>query len=882
MRAIWHFAINNLAGRKGRSLLLVAAVALATSLTVAAAAVLGTMQHSLAQAVGRMTGLGDVTVRHRYGDRMAASFLDAVRSWPQVEVASGRFGTGATLSNPNVQGRSYAALVGVQIPQDAALNPLALTEGRPLRRPGETVIDQFLAQRLGLSLNDPIEVRAGGSADMLTGLADMMLGYKRSIWSRDPGIEGHMRLKVVGIVERPRLQVLQRPTALVLLEQARRLANVDGTLDSIHLKLREAVDPETFRADHQAALPPGVMFQTAAGLSAGSNRMLRAVHLVELIINLMVMLCCGLLVLTGLTTAVEQRQRELATLRCVGATRWQIAASQILCGLLLAGAAACIAVPLGLSLGYWMYLRHQDAMLAGFKPEVSGVCMAVAAALLAGLLGSIYPAFRAVRVPPVEALAMRAARPRWRGLALCGAVGILFALAQPIVFALPVDKSATLWFYIYAGIALTLIGYFLLSVPLLIGLSVTVGPVAAALFRVPCRLLRQSLVETPYRHGFTGAALMLGVAMLVAVWMGGRSILAEWFVSVKMPDGFVHSPFPMSDAQWVALRDSDAVSAVCPTSAFPVKLTNVRFGASDITPPHTLFTSFKPQALFQMADLDWVQGDPDTALKRLEAGGAVLVSREYLVAHGLGVGSKLTVDTHASGPVAFDVVGVISSPGLDVAVSFFGIHRYYADASVSTIFGTRADAARFFNNHAINLVLVNFQSGLSDEQALTRLRDQVPGTIVGSARQIRQYVQIISSGLLSMASAIAIALLFIACFGVSHIILANLAARRYEFGVLRAMGAPRWFTGRFMLAETLIIALAGAALGTALGIQFALIDREFLRRLYGWIYELRTPWDMIAWACLAAVGMALLATLPAAWRVARTSPRALLAVGRGG
>jgi len=859
------------------------AVTLATALSVAAAAVLGTIHGSLRHAVGEMTGFSDVIVRHRYGDRIRASLLDMITTLPEVERITGRFGTATTLHHTDSGGQTHAVAIGVELERDAALNPLSLVAGRPARRGDEMVIDQFVAEKLGAEVGDSIEAESGGGFDLLAGLADRMLGYRRSLWSRDPGSAGRSRFQIVGIAKRERLQILQRPSAMIAIDRAYSLAGLDDVYDTIHVKLADGVDAQTFRDRYESALPRDVRFQTAAGLSSGANRALRAMRLAELVINLVVLLSCAMLILTGLTTAVEQRQRELALLRCIGATRGQIAMSQLLCGLLLTICAIAPALPLGLFLGYLIIVRHADTLIGGFAPDGRGMVIAVVAALLAGLLGAAYPACRAMRISPLRAMTTRAAPASSRGVIACLVIGLAFAATQPVAMLLRLPKDLVFWIYLYAGIALTFIGYFLLSVPLTAVLARVLGPILARFLRVPEDLLRQSVGATTVRHGFTGASLMVGVAMLVSTWMGGRSLVSDWLSNVKLPDGFVHSPFPMTDRQWQRLQSSSAISSLCPTTAFKVELQNVRFGATDIVPPHTLFSCFNPREFFLMTEMDWVQGDRESALKRLDEGRAVLVSREYLVAHGIGVGSKLTVLTEVSGPVEFDVVGVVSSPGLDVAVSFFGIHRYYADAAVSTIFGTRADAARYFHNETINLVLVRFRPDLTNAEAMVQLRKDVDDfMIVGSASNIRGFVDAVYAGLLATASSVAVAMLLMACFGLGNIIIANLTARRFEFGVLRGVGAPRSLLARLVMAETLLIAAVGCVLGTGLGVQSSLIEHEFMRRLYGLDASPRIPWDVIVLGCATATLLALLATLPAVWHLMRVHPRALLAVGREG
>jgi len=144
------------------------------------------------------------------------------------------------------------------------------------------------------------------------------------------------------------------------------------------------------------------------------------------------------------------------------------------------------------------------------------------------------------------------------------------------------------------------------------------------------------------------------------------------------------------------------------------------------------------------------------------------------------------------------------------------------------------------------------------------------------------HVNASSRGFLRVSSVIAIGTLLIACMGVGNLIISEITARRYEYGVLRAIGARRWLLARLIVGQTLVVSLVGTILGTALGLHLALTAREFHQRLIGLTYHPRWPWDVAPWGALIVVVAALLAALPAVVRLVRASPRVLLAAGRGG
>lgn len=884
-RAVWHLAINSLAGRRGRSLLLVFAVALATTLVVAVAASSGTIAASAQLLLARTTGLADLRVKHRYNGRLNESLVQTLAAWPEVELAVGSLETGAVVRLAS-GGRVEALVVqGVEpVLHERVVSP-RLREGHAVTGTGQIVLDGPVCEKLGIKVGDRVEVSDPGetSESLLGGAADRMLGAGVMRWfrGRTPTVKPSLTLEVVGILDRPKLQILQRPLGMVALSEAQDLAGGYRQIDTVDLMLRDGFTPEAVETARAADLPTDARFRGTAGATANIRKALTGMRVMLALITMIVFLSAGFIITTSLTTAVTERMRELAILRCIGTGRMTIAAAQVLGGVMLSAAGGLLGLPLGLFLAYMLYRQHSRTLIAGFQPSWFGVSLAVAAAILAGLVGALYPAIRAARVRPLRALASRSIKPTTKGVVLCLLLGLLLALIQPILLVLPIPTQVALWIYLTLGLPLTFTGYFLLTVPVTLLLTrVLVKPISA-LACIPSVVLHQSIRVTPYRHGFTAGALMVGLAMLVSIWTGGRSLMTDWFENIRMPDGFAcrvgtFGLVPLTPGEFNALSSAPGITAACPTAAFPVAALNAQFDPTDSTPNLTLFVSFDPDSFFEMATLEWVEGDMHAAAEKLKRGGAVLVSREYLKAHGLGVGRTVKLQT-VNGPVDFEIAGVITSPGLDIAVQHFGIHRYYAQASVSSVFGTRADAARHFNNNQVNLVLLSFERAMHTEQIIRGVRLAVPGITANSAREIRDTVRAVSQRFLAVASVISAATLLIACFGVGNLIVANVASRRFEYGILRAVGSSRGMLGRLILAETALLALAACVTGTALGVQLALVGREFHGRLLGLEYGVQIPWDIVVVGGGVVIALALLAALVPAVRLVFTHPRALLA-----
>ena len=133
-------------------------------------------------------------------------------------------------------------------------------------------------------------------------------------------------------------------------------------------------------------------------------------------IDSMMMLMVGLIavavlvaligVANTLSLSVIERTRESATLRAIGMTRGQLRASLAIEALLISLVSGIAGILLGTLFGWlgaYVVFSLYGTVAFPFEWGINGIVLAVAA--VAALLASIAPARRAVRVPPVEALA---------------------------------------------------------------------------------------------------------------------------------------------------------------------------------------------------------------------------------------------------------------------------------------------------------------------------------------------------------------------------------------------------------------------------------------------------------------------------------------------
>lgn len=926
MRPAWRLAIRNVSARRRRMGLLGAAVALSAALIAAIACAMSAVNASIGMQLESVVGKADIRIAAPgRSAQVPLELLETVKSWPGVRLATAHLEAefplvveapaleqappatrGGERSGPFLRTNKtlrVAPLVRAVVDQAGwDLRPVQMVAGRLPAAPNEIAIDSFTASRLSvlaeedLALNGigvvvgdperfglaPIDVPSSvDSASEAKRINDRQGARLGSVVQVRRVLAEPMELTIVGITVRPPLG--GRPRGFMTFEGVSRVLNRTGQVTEIELLVEPGVDPVALVEARRGELGEGLLIQTTARVTSGVENNLRSTQLAFILASILGLLSASFIILTGLNTDFAERRRELAVLRCIGASKGQLAQSQLMIGLILGVGGALIGMPVGVGIAALISAIFKAEIPSGLQVPLSGVLMSTIGTICAGVLGAAWPAWRTIRMSPLEGLAARATSVPGRAIVLCFVVAFALLLTHYLLVTLagPGQGQYLFWGYVFIGLPCLFAGYFLMGVPATWVVTRVAAAPISKLFGLPPSVLRRSVHATPFRFGFTAGAMMAGLALMVAIWTEGGAFLRDWLGKMQFPDAFVSGLILPQEAQDKVDSMTDYVQNSVALSVIPVETD--AFGVRAFQRYQTNFIAFDPDRFFTMMDVTWVQGDEATAIEEMNKGGAVIVAREFLTAQGLGMGDTFKCrfeDTEHE----FRIVGVVTSPGLELISRFFNIGEEFTAQAMHAVFGTREDAREKLGVDAIRVISIDLRDDVSDADAITALRRELfPYGIAdaGSGRAMKHDIVDFVHGTLLVFSGIAVMAMLVACFGVANLVVAGIELRRFEFGVLRAVGAMPGLLVRLVLGEAILIALSASILGTLMGIQAAYAGTRLHALLFGILINLEPPILPIAagWAFVFALTLA--AAAPPVRRLAKRQPRELLAAMRG-
>ena len=207
--------------------------------------------------------------------------------------------------------------------------------------------------------------------------------------------------KVVGIYETGNFQ--DDGGIVMSLDKLQNLTNNTGEVSLILVKASNGADSDELATAIQEQYPDELTTSSSLSGMDRMNQGLDVINTAVWAISLVAILVGGIIVVITMLKAVSERTREIGVLRAIGWTRQRIIKMIIGESILL----SLIAIVVGLIVGIGIVeILGSTGMIPGLMPSfsVSLFVKGIGVALLLGIIGGIYPAYRASRLEPTEAL----------------------------------------------------------------------------------------------------------------------------------------------------------------------------------------------------------------------------------------------------------------------------------------------------------------------------------------------------------------------------------------------------------------------------------------------------------------------------------------------
>jgi ABC-type antimicrobial peptide transport system permease subunit len=359
--------LRNLWRRRMRTAISVSGIGIG----VATLVMLGGLTAGLIAELNSLAGsgsTGSISLMQRKVADLSLSTLDE-RMVSQIQAMSGVKSVSPMLLGFIMTPEMPMFMLAGMDPNSAAMAHYRLVEGRPIARPNEIVIGRMAMDNYKVGLDDVLTL------------------YDN-------------RNKIVGIYETG--TAYEDGAGMLALREAQRLLGRPRSVSFIFVDVNKPSEAETVRAALERRFPEAQV-SLSSDFAQDSDSMAQ-MDAMTAAIGLLAMVVGGIVVANTMMMSIYERTREIGTLRALGWRKRRILGQVVQESLLLCLLAGLFGSILGVVL-VWLIGRVPAVnSFLTIRWEASVFLQAIGLALAVGLVAGLYPAWRASRMQPVEAL----------------------------------------------------------------------------------------------------------------------------------------------------------------------------------------------------------------------------------------------------------------------------------------------------------------------------------------------------------------------------------------------------------------------------------------------------------------------------------------------
>lgn len=758
--------------------------------------------------------------------------------------------------------------------------------------------------------------------------ADLGVGSILLVWNYEQ--ETPHVLEVVGLLDRRRVAKFQKPLVLLPLKTLQRISGKFRMITSMDLILVEEDSVgEVPKAD--APVPDNPDRQYLSRVAGKVQREMRRFgvqpnirdagarirqienaqsqqELVMVLLSSVAMLTSLFIILSTLSMGMIERVGQLGLMRCVGMTRWQLAKLIVYEVVPLGLFGIILGIPIGLALT-WVTMMLVPDYFGQFVLSRFGIVIASIGGFFTTLLAAFIPAVAATTVTPLEA-----SRPRARNTGKFGVVIALFAAlillaAQKWVIDNRAHRSVAFTYWASTSIVLLYLFYALIAPACIWLASRPVVSVVATALGLRGKMLQDQVGSALWRSTGICCGLMVGLSLIVALTVFSNSFRAGWDFPKKFPEAYMWSFEQIDNSKLKQIAEIEGISEYTIANARNAITVEMPAIGPQLVRSITWFLGCDPDTFLDLVRLEFKEGDRDEAIEKLKQGGHILVAADFARTRNKHLNDKVKVWI---GQIMheFTVAGVVDSPALDVASSYFQAQSEMRVVAVGSVIGTNKDLERLWRINAFNMVLLNFDLEYSEPPAdwppprnspearrmpfwvfdesdsvasrwksyqerlvLDEMKAelQTSAAFVGTVSELKEKIDDNLTRLTLLLSAVPGVALIVAALGVANLMTANITSRAKQIAMMRAVGATRGQILRLVIGEALVLGILGCILGLALGLHLSYNTKIMTQRMWGFDIGVHVPWLEVGAAVILTVGLCLIAGLLPARHASRSN-----------
>lgn len=626
------------------------------------------------------------------------------------------------------------------------------------------------------------------------------------------------------------------------------------------------------------------------------------------------MLVALLVILSTVNMGVTERVRQFAVLRAVVLTRAQLCLLIFTESFLLAAIGFLIGLVVSwsmMSLVAKLFARlfHHGASIGPISLSLAAI-----ATFGAAFLAAAYPAWRATRVRPIDAMAPRPASRNPRFLySLSLLMGLLLIGVNPLLtFVFPPKFENRVVVTLVIGFVSMSAGFVLITPAIVTLVDRLCSPILARLLAIDPKLIASQITSHVWRTGAAAISLAVGLGLYIGVQVWGYTMLDAFIVGNWAPDAIL--AFNSSGLPLAEVPKFEQIPGINPEQCLPIvveqpRLLNDLTGSADrasvTRQDNVVIVGIDPRRAFggdhPLFMVDWAGGDAAQAIDQMESGRACLVPDHFLTESGLKLGDSfdLVPPENADQATQYTIAGALKLPGWhwQTKLTGFRTRTHRAAALVFAKYSYVADdfhhptATHLWFNYANRSAspdeIVHFAKQLipmtANASDTTNADDSQSNVRIMPVEQIRSMTRRNAARWLWAISQLPLIAVAISGLGVLNVVMASVRSRKWELGVLRAIGVCKGEIVRAILAEGLLIGIVACLLSLGFGIMAGWCGcgmAQYISFFGGLHPDLHIPWRAISLGIALVLAVTAIAGLWPAITIGRQRPLALLQQGQ--